>query len=259
MGNKIKKGKKRTLNEVEYEQEEEEEEEGEEEEYNHDEHEEQHFYPEVGVRATSTIQLAKKLFVGHHSLHFEIAQEILLRAIRRIAEFRWIHSKYNINKNDIRYLLFISEQLNIPKEFEQSKPKRGRPPKNKKQKIDDNNRNMAEHNLDINNDKIYRVNFQIIFKKNVSKQTIHEIIQCIKIDLNQNSLSLLLTNVLAAKVQITQKVQSYSLYAVDTDKLKEYEQYERDEEARKKKKREREQRRRENKEKEALKIKNFRK
>lgn len=43
------------------------------------------------------------------------------------------------------------------------------------------------------------------------------------------------------------------VYAVDADKLKEYEKYERDEEARKKKKREREQKRRENKKKQSVK------
>merc|ERR1712228_862486 len=133
-------------------------------------------------------------------------------------------------------------------------PKRGRPPKNKKQKIDDNNKNMKEYNADINNDKIYRINFQIIFELEIPENIRHEIIQNIKIDLNQNSLSLLLTEVLAVNVEITQNVQSYSLYAVDADKLKEYEKYERDEEARKKKKREREQKRRANKKKGAVKI-----
>lgn len=143
-----------------------------------------------------------------------MAKEILLMAIQRIAECRWIHSKYNISTDNIRYLVFINEELNVPKEFEQIKPKRGRPPKNKKQKVNDNKRNMMEYNLDINNDKIYRVNIQIIFEHEIPANIRHEIIQCIKIDLNQNSLSLLLTNVLSAKVEVTQKVQSYSCLVV---------------------------------------------
>lgn len=168
------------------------------------------YYPEVGVRATTTIELSKDLFIGHNDMHFGIAQDMLLRALKRIAEFRWIHSKYNITTENIRYLLFINEELNTPKAFEQVKPKRGRPPKNKKQKIDNNNRNMKEWNMNPENDKIYRCNFQIIFEYGIPEHVRHEIIQCIKIDLNQNSLSLLFTNVLSAKVEITQKVQSYS-------------------------------------------------
>ena len=69
---------------------------------------------------------------------------------------------------------------------------------------------MKQWNMNPNNDKIYRCNLQIIFEYGIPENVIHEIIQCIEIDLNQNSLSLLLTNVLSAKVQVTQKVQSYS-------------------------------------------------
>eukprot|EP00486_Rosalina_sp_Unknown_P015390 CAMPEP_0201594726 /NCGR_PEP_ID=MMETSP0190_2-20130828/191951_1 /ASSEMBLY_ACC=CAM_ASM_000263 /TAXON_ID=37353 /ORGANISM="Rosalina sp." /LENGTH=350 /DNA_ID=CAMNT_0048054443 /DNA_START=1666 /DNA_END=2715 /DNA_ORIENTATION=+ len=47
------------------------------------------YYPEVGVRATTTIELSKDLFVGHNDMHLKIAQDMLLRAIKRIAEFRW--------------------------------------------------------------------------------------------------------------------------------------------------------------------------
>ena len=59
-----------------------------------DQYQEMIFYPEVGVHANANIQISKKRFIGHNNLHFDIAQEIL-RAIRRISEFRWIHSKYN--------------------------------------------------------------------------------------------------------------------------------------------------------------------
>lgn len=206
-------------------------------------------YPEIGVRATTTIEFSKEFFLSAPDEHFYIAQDILLQAVKRISQHRWIHEKYKITNDNIRYNVFINEELNIPKAFEQIKPKRGRPPKNKKQKVDNNNKNMKEWNRKPENDKIYRANIQIIFEYGIPEHIRHEIIQCIKIDLNQNSLSLLLTNVLSAKVDVTQKVQSYSLYAVDADKLKEYEKYERDEEARKKKKREREQKRRENKKK----------
>merc|ERR1712130_256421 len=91
---------------------------------------------------------------------------------------------------------------------------------------------------------IYRFNFQLIFKNNVPQQQIREIIQCIKIDLNQNSLSLLLTNVISAKVDIMKKVYSYSMYGVNGIQLREYEKYEQEEELRKSKKRKREQLRR---------------
>ena len=36
---------------------------------------------------------------------------------------------------------------------------------------------MMEHNLDINNDKICRLNLQIILKKDIPQNTIHEIMQ----------------------------------------------------------------------------------
>merc|ERR1712228_208217 len=200
-------------------------------------------YPQVGIRATCTIKISKTLFATNHAFHFQISHEILLRAIQRISEFRWVHSKFNLKTEDIRYLIFINEQLNVPKEFINDKPKRGRPPKKKlRKKTDDEN--MNEHNSKVDNDKIYRLNFQIVFKKNVPQQYINEIIKCIKIDLNQNSLSLLLTNVISAKVDIMQKVQSYSVYAVNAHKLREYEKYEQEEEERKRKKRQREQLRR---------------
>mmetsp|Transcript_20988 Transcript_20988/g.33512 ORF Transcript_20988/g.33512 Transcript_20988/m.33512 type:complete len:795 (-) Transcript_20988:350-2734(-) len=209
------------------------------------------YYPEVGIRATTTVQLSKTLFAGQSAdLYLSIAQEMLLRAVRQIAEYRWMHEKYRITQENIRYVCFLNEELKIPKEFEQRKPKRGRPPKHKKPKVDELAlKDMREWNMNASNDKIYRVNFQIIFEYGISEQIRHEIVQCIKIDLNQNSLSLLFSNVLSAKVAITDNVQSYSLYAVDAAKLKEYEKYEREEEARKKKKREREQKRRESKKK----------
>jgi len=226
----------------------------------YDEFVENEHYPEVGIRATSTVQLAKELFVSaaaaaedNPALQLQIAQEMLLRAIEQIAEHRWIHEKYQIDADNVRYLCFLDESLRVPREFEQVKPKRGRPPKNKKQKLD-SDRNMQEWNQDATHDKIYRVNFQIIFEYGIAESVRHEIIQCMKIDLNPTSLSMLLSHVLAAKVSLTGNVQSYSLYAVDADKLKVYEKYEREEEVRKKKKREREQRRRESKKKEGKKI-----
>ena len=103
---------------------------------------------------------------------------------------------------------------------------------------------MEQHNSEMDNDKVYRLNFQIIFGNRVPKKDVAEILQCIKIDLNQNSLSLLLTNVIAAKVEIMQKVQSYSVHAINAGKLKEYEKYESEEEERKSKKTKREQVRR---------------
>ena len=83
-------------------------------------------YPKVGVRATTTIKMSKDLFSGCNSFHFEITQEILCRAIQRISEFRWVHSKYNVQQEDVKYLVFIDEDLSVPKEFIDNKPKRGR-------------------------------------------------------------------------------------------------------------------------------------
>eukprot|EP01084_Bolivina_argentea_P194461 333648_1 len=99
-------------------------------EYNYNDLESDGYYPQIS--------LSKKLFIGYNKYHFDISREILLAAIKRITEYRWIHNKYNINiEKDIKYLLFISENINyLPKEFQQNKPKRGRPPKNKKQKLD---------------------------------------------------------------------------------------------------------------------------
>ena len=46
-------------------------------------------------------------------------------------------------------------------------------------------------------------------------------------------------NVVSAKVEITQKVQSYSVYAVNADKLRQFEKYEAEEEERKRMRRKR--------------------
>eukprot|EP00483_Globobulimina_turgida_P003915 UN03923 len=87
-------------------------------------------YPEIGVRATTTIKLSKHLFIGDNLLHFDISREILLAALERITEYRWIHSKYKINAaKDVKYFLFINESdINfLPKAFQENKRKRGRP------------------------------------------------------------------------------------------------------------------------------------
>jgi len=206
-------------------------------------------YPEVGVRATATIQVAKEVFVDHQAMHRGIAREMMLEGLRQIAEYRWIHEKYDIDKGTVRYLVFLDEDLKIPIEFEEIKPKRGRPPKHKKARTNEDGKDMKEYNEDPKHDKLYRLNFQIIFEHGVPEQERMEIVQCIKIDLNPASLSMLLSTVLSAKIGVTGRVQAYSLYAVEAGKLKEYERYETEEEARKKKKREREQKRRESKKK----------
>merc|ERR1719334_557262 len=210
---------------------------------NGEEEEEEEKYPEVGVRATATIQVAKELFVGHHSMHRGIAREMVLEALKQIAEYRWIHEKYDIDADTVRYLVFLDEDLKIPIEFEETKPKRGRPPKHKKARTNENGKDMKEYNEDPEHDKLYRLNFQIIFEREVEEEVRSEIVQNMKIDLNQTSLSMLLSRVLSVRIDITERVQAYSLYAVEAGKLKEYEKYEAEEEARKKKKREREQKR----------------
>lgn len=207
-------------------------------------------YPEVGVRATATIQVEKDVFEGHHSMHRNLARQMVLEGLRHIAEHRWIHEKYDIDGEAVRYLVFLDEDLKIPLEFEETKPKRGRPPKHKKARTNENGKDMKEYNEDPEHDKLYRLNFQIIFEREVEEEVRSEIVQNMKIDLNQTSLSMLLSRVLSVRIDITERVQAYSLYAVEAGKLKEYEKYETEEEARKKKKREREQKRRENKKKE---------
>lgn len=199
------------------------------------------------MRATATIQVAKEVFVGHHAMHREIAREMVLEALQHIAENRWIHEKYAIDKGTVRYLVFLDEDLKIPIEFEEVKPKRGRPPKHKKARTNENGKDMKEYNADEGHDKLYRLNFQIIFEHAVPEQVRQEIAQCIKIDLNQTSLAMLLSTVLSVNIDIPSRVQAYSLFAVENGKLSEYEKYEAEEEARKKKKREREQKRREKK------------
>jgi len=213
---------------------------------------EEETYPEVGVRATATIQMAKELFVGHEAMHRAIAREMVLEALRQIAECRWFHEKYGIEADSVRYLVFLDEDLAVPPEFRESKPRRGRPPKHKKQRTEEGGKDMREWNGERGRDKLYRLNFQIVFEHKVAAQAMAEIVQCIQIDLNRDSLSMLMSKVLAADIAVTDRVQSYSLYAVEAGKLREYERYESEEEARKKKKREREQRRRENKKREML-------
>ena len=167
-------------------------------------------YPEVGVRATATIQVAKGVFVGHEAVHREVAREMVLEGLRHIAEYRWIHEKYAIDADAVRYLVFLDEDLKIPIEFEEVKPKRGRPPKHKKARTNADGRDMKDYNADPEHDKLYRLNFQIIFEHEVAERVRREIVQCIKIDLNQTSLAMLLSTVLAAKIDIPSRVQAYS-------------------------------------------------
>ena len=111
---------------------------------------------------------------------------------------------------------------------------------------------MAKHNSIAGNDKVYRLNFQIVLKENVAPTDACQMISRIQTDLNETSLSLLLASVVSAKVQVTQKVLSYSVFAVDANQLREFEKYEAEEEERKSKKRKREQVRRAKKKEAAL-------
>ena len=165
----------------------------------------------IGVRFSATMCLPKSLFTNKNKSNIITAKEILLKAIKRITSDRWIPSDSLLN---IRYLIDISQDISLPKQFKKKKSKRGLPRKNKKEKSNENNKKeTANHNNNILNDKIYRVNYELIFNINDidlnmrHKNIINDIIVNISIDLNQYALSMLLCLILGETVKITEKVE----------------------------------------------------
>jgi len=195
--------------------------------------------PEVGVRATATVRISRVLFGGVREphLHALMAREMMLRAMRRIAQHRWLAP----GAASPRYFVSLARDLKSPKQFEPEQAKRGRPPKHKKQRLEAEAMDSAQL-------KAFRLNLQMVFEHHAMPDAERvAVLRRIASDLERESLSRLLTLVLCAEVEVAETVQWHSLFAVETQRLAVFEKYDREEEARKKNKREREQKRREDK------------
>jgi len=217
-------------------------------------------YPMVGVQAKGVIRLSKHFFTAHdNDIHREMATAIVSAGLRRIAEHRWLSTQC-VQLNQATYALTLSEDIALPAamDLRPKKAKRGRPHKHKKRRVEasveggegEGDGGVKAWNLKSGSDKVYKVEFGVVFGYKVDEEARKEMATCMLVDLNRSSLSMLFAHVVGAEVEVMGDVEAHKMYAVDAVELREYEQYERDEEERKRKKREREQRRRESKKKE---------